>query len=90
MPRHAKLSPVHSKIFEFICSFKSEHDGCSPTIREIGEAVDIQSSSYIRYCLNALEEAGLITRNHSESAGSERGKSRIIQVVGATWTAPVQ
>lgn len=55
--------------------------GISPTIREIGKAVGIKSTSVVNYHLRWLEEAGLIRR-------PKDGYVRGIEVVGATWTPP--
>ncbi len=63
-----ELSNRQKKILEFIESFLSEH-GYPPTIREIGEAVNIASTSVVNYNLNKLVEHGLIERAPKVSRG---------------------
>jgi repressor LexA len=63
-----ELSNRQKKILEFIENFLSEH-GYPPTIREIGEAVNIASTSVVNYNLNKLVEHGLIERAPKVSRG---------------------
>ena len=67
------------QILQFIVRFKRAKDGNSPTIREIGRACDISSTSIVRYHLEKLEHQGLIQM-------ARNGKTRGIQVVGGRWT----
>ena len=62
------LSERQRKMIEFIKSF-SLNNGYPPTIREIGEAVDISSTSVVNYNLNALQKADLIIRDRTVSRG---------------------
>jgi repressor LexA len=62
------LSERQRKMMEFIKSF-SLNNGYPPTIREIGEAVDISSTSVVNYNLNALQKADLIIRDRTVSRG---------------------
>ena len=55
-------------MYDFIRDFFQENQ-YPPTIREIGEAVDISSTSVVNYNLNKLVEAGLIERNKEVSRG---------------------
>ncbi len=80
--RHAKFSPVRLRIFDFIVQFKKEHDGNSPTNREIMDACKISSTSVVSYYLDLLVKAGLINR-----CGAP-GASRMIEVAGGHWTVP--
>ena len=63
-----KLSDRQKKILVYI-----EHTytdtGYPPTIREIGEAVGIASTSVVNYNLNKLEQAGYIQRERNVSRG---------------------
>ena len=70
MPRHAskELRPRQKAILEFIQSFIEEHD-YPPTIREIGAAVGISSTSVVNYNLDQLEQKGYIIRNREVSRG---------------------
>jgi repressor LexA len=62
------LSERQRKILEFIKSFALD-SGYPPTIREIGEAVDISSTSVVNYNLNALQKEGYIIRDRTVSRG---------------------
>lgn len=63
-----KLSERQQNILDFIRNFFKENS-FPPTIREIGEAVDISSTSVVNYNLNKLVEAGLIERDKEISRG---------------------
>jgi repressor LexA len=80
------LSDRQRQIFEFMNRFSNDK-GRPPTIREIGKAVGISSTSVVNYNLNILEKAGLITREKQVSRGLRltrdgRGMadSRIVQL----------
>lgn len=66
--QHSKLSERQKRILNFIESFIHEHS-YPPTIREIGEAVKIGSTSVVNYNLNKLVKAGLIERAPDVSRG---------------------
>lgn len=58
------LGSRHKKIMRFLIDFQKEN-GYSPSIREIGESIDVKSTSLVDYYLNQLEELGYISReNH--------------------------
>jgi repressor LexA len=63
-----ELSNRQKKILDFIEHFIGAH-GYPPTIREIGEAVGIASTSVVNYNLNKLVEYGLIERAPKVSRG---------------------
>jgi len=63
-----KLSERQKGIIDFIRSFQREN-GYPPTIRQIGEAVDISSTSVVNYNLNKLEKDGYLTRDLKVSRG---------------------
>ena len=75
--------PVHDPdmLYRYICRYKRLHDGLSPTIREIGDACGISSTSVVNYNLQKLAKAGLIKRYGG-------GKTRGIVVVGGEWKGP--
>ena len=52
-----KLSERQSEMIEFIGRF-TQDKGYPPTIRQIGEAVNISSTSVVNYNLNKLERDG--------------------------------
>lgn len=62
------LSTRQKRILAFIEGFLAER-GYPPTIREIGEAVGIASTSVVNYNLNKLVERGLIERVPEVSRG---------------------
>ncbi len=62
------LSERQQQIYSFMNRF-SQEKGRPPTIREIGKAVGISSTSVVNYNLNILEKAGLITREKQVSRG---------------------
>jgi SOS-response transcriptional repressor LexA len=70
------------KVFDFIVAFKREHDGNSPTMREIMANCKITSSSMAFFYLNQLAAAGLIRRPEPE-IGTRQAAN--IEVVGGKW-----
>lgn len=62
------LSERQSKILSFLRTFTLDN-GYPPTIREIGEAVGISSTSVVNYNLDALQRAGYIYRDRTVSRG---------------------
>jgi repressor LexA len=81
------LSERQQEIFKYIQRFTTEK-GRPPTIREIGLAVNISSTSVVNYNLNILEKVGLISREKEVSRGlrltGQNGKNaadpRFVQV----------
>jgi repressor LexA len=63
-----KLSDRQNRMIGFIQNF-TESRGYPPTIRQIGEAVDISSTSVVNYNLNKLERDGYIVRDLKVSRG---------------------
>lgn len=57
-----ELSDRQQRILEFLREFVRANDR-PPTVREIGEAVGIPSTSVVKYNLNRLAEEGLIEYN---------------------------
>ena len=64
-------------ILQFVIAYKQEHDGISPTIREISDALGLNSTSLVKFYLERLEEGGKIQM----VANSSRG----IMVTGGAW-----
>lgn len=62
------LSERQTRILEFIDSYVREHN-YPPTIREIGRAVGISSTSVVKYNLERLEEKEKIERSKEVSRG---------------------
>jgi repressor LexA len=63
-----KLSRRQKRMLAFIGEFVDEN-GYPPTIREIGKACDISSTSVVNYNLNKLEREGLLARDREVSRG---------------------
>ena len=64
-------------ILKFLKFYKSTHDGCSPTYRQISQGCDLASTSVVAYHLDKLKDAGLIERP---------ADSNDIMVVGGQWS----
>jgi repressor LexA len=62
------LSERQERILAFIRQFRDER-GFPPTIREIGSAVGISSTSVVKYNLERLEEKGKLERSDEISRG---------------------
>lgn len=62
------LSERQSKMLSFLRTFTLDN-GYPPTIREIGKAVGISSTSVVNYNLDALQRAGYIYRDRTVSRG---------------------
>ncbi len=62
------LSERQQRMLDFIREYRAEHD-YPPTIREIGKAADISSTSVVKYNLERLQEKGFINRNKEVSRG---------------------
>ncbi len=58
------LSPRRKQILDFIIATTKER-GYPPTVREIGDAVGLKSSSTVHFHLNVLQKTGLIERDGS-------------------------
>lgn len=59
--RSQGLSERHRKIMEFLTKFQ-ETNGYSPSIRQIGDSIDVKSTSLVDYYLTQLLEMGFIER----------------------------
>lgn len=65
-------------LYNYLIKFKQEHDGNSPTIREIMEGTGIPSTSSTSRHLRRLIHKNLITLDdHSR-----------IYIINATWSKP--
>src|SRR5437764_9874718 len=62
------LSDRQRRILDFVARYTGDH-GYPPSIREIGQAVGISSTSVVDYNLRALERNGLIRRDREVSRG---------------------
>lgn len=64
-------------MLHYIITYKQEHDGQAPTIRDIMDALGISSTSVVSHHLARLEREGRIERS--------RADSRSIRVRGGRW-----
>ena len=55
------INDTQQKIYEFLC--ERSQCGVPPSVREIGSAVGLRSTSSVQANLDALEEAGYIERD---------------------------
>jgi repressor LexA len=69
-----KLSERQRNILKYMENYLDTH-GFPPTIREIGEATDIKSTSVVNYNLNKLVSAGYLARSSRMSRGIRLVKS---------------
>jgi len=54
------LSARDWDVYRAICSFKMDHDGCPPQVREMMTLARLSSTSVVTYHLVRLMRAGLI------------------------------
>ena len=81
------LSERQKKILEFLAQFTRENR-YPPSLREIGEAVGISSTSVVNYNLNILEREGYIERDPLVSRGIKMVGSHAL-LPWDTWTIPL-
>jgi len=60
------MSNKENEILEFI-NYTLKNDGYSPSVREIGEAVNLKSTSSVQYHLKKLEKKGVINKLEGKS-----------------------
>ena len=82
------LSERQSKILEFLKIFTLDN-GYPPTIREIGKAVGISSTSVVNYNLDALQRGGHIYRDRTVSRGIRLAESENTANVGNLIRIPM-
>jgi repressor LexA len=81
------LSTRQEKILAFVGDHRDEH-GYPPTIREIGEAVNISSTSVVDYHLKALQTKGYLDRDSAVSRGM-RLTAQAMSYLGISLSNPV-
>ena len=72
-----KLHPRQQAILDYLIAFKTEHDGVSPTRRQICDACNISSTGVVAHHLRQLERHGLIEMGDQYTRG--------IGVTGGKW-----
>lgn len=70
---------ITGEIYRFIVKYKTDHNGNSPSYRQIAEAMRLPTINCIKGYLRELSRAGLI-RQESGSRG--------LIVVGSEWIGP--
>jgi SOS-response transcriptional repressor LexA len=70
-----------NQLYKFICDYKANHNGNSPSLAEARDAMCLGSMERVHYLLNRLVE------NHKVSIDGTR-QSRNIEVVGSQWIPP--
>jgi repressor LexA len=91
MVRKSKgLSERHVRVLEFLVKYQSEN-GRPPSIREIGDAAKISSTSVVNYYLEQLEKMGYIERDGRVSRGLRLNEkvNEVVQVVTDLMRVPV-
>lgn len=68
-----KLTARQQQIYDYILAFTAEK-GYPPSVREIGQALELSSPSTVHFHLKGLEEAGMINK--------AEGKTRAISIPG--------
>jgi len=86
------LNPRQREILEFLREHKRTH-AYPPTVREIGQAVGLSSSSTVQNHLNALEQKGFIRRDPTKSrtvevVDEEQNGSNVLPLMRA-WRVPL-
>jgi len=90
--RSEGLSDRHIRIMEFLTGFQDER-GYSPSIREIGKHINVESTSLVDYYLEQLRDEGYIERDKRVSRSirvvkpiyrKESATERITQAVRTT------
>ena len=79
------LTKRQQEIFDFIKRYSSAH-GYPPTVRDIGKAVGLASSSTVHAHLANLEKLGLLRRDPSKPRAIELLDR--VRATSARWTAP--
>jgi SOS-response transcriptional repressor LexA len=69
-------------VFNWIVEFKRNHDGLSPTVREIQRGMKYRTTSAVHYHLVELEKRGMIQIYRNLDGASSRG----IIIPGGQWT----
>jgi repressor LexA len=83
-----KLTKRQQEIFEFIKRYSSEH-GYPPTVRDIGKAIGLTSSSTVHAHLSNLEKLGLIRRDPTKPRALEMLGQAAKKVVSGPSGLPV-
>src|SRR2546423_10214846 len=78
-----KLTKRQQEIFDFIKSYSARH-GYPPTVRDIGKAIGLTSSSTVHAHLANLEKLGLLRRDPTKPRALELLGAAARRMVGPT------
>lgn len=67
-------------VYDWLVAYKTDHDGNSPSLREIMQGCKLQSTSVASRILRDLASDGCILIDEK--------RSRCIHIVGAKWLPP--
>lgn len=82
------LTKRQREIFDFIKQYSAKH-GYPPTVRDIGKAIGLTSSSTVHAHLSNLEKIGLLRRDPSKPRAIELLVDRAKRVVGGEGGLPI-
>jgi repressor LexA len=82
------LTKRQQEIFDFIKRYSAKH-GYPPTVRDIGKAIGLTSSSTVHAHLSNLEKVGLLRRDPSKPRAIELLVDRAKQVVSPSGGLPI-
>jgi repressor LexA len=91
MVRKSKgLSERHVSVLKFLVKYQDEN-GRPPSIREIGDAAKISSTSVVNYYLEQLEKMGYIERDSRVSRGLRLTEkvNEVVQIITDLMKVPV-
>lgn len=71
------------RLYAAIVAYKSAHDGCSPSLRQLIDATDHTSTFVVRRSIETLELQGRV-----KVIRNKQGQMCGIKIVGARWVAP--
>ena len=77
----AKTGKKQQEVYDYIVSFSKKH-GYSPSVREIGAAVGLSSSSSVHAHITALAEKGLINKERNKTRTLTPSADAGIPIVG--------
>ena len=82
------LGERHIRVLNFLREYQTEHN-YPPTIREIGKAVGISSTSVVNYYLDQLEKKGLIERQRKLRRGISLSQKVANSALGEVIQVPL-
>jgi repressor LexA len=83
-----KLSARQEAMVDFIAKFLDQN-GYPPTIREIGKACGISSTSVVNYNLTKLEREGFLVRDREVSRGLRLAADQVHNAINALIRVPL-